>query len=136
MPALKSLCSESPYVDRLCLPADADFLAFKEQLEKGPEPLPSAEAQLEKQEAEARERQAAGEHGLRTVAECLVCSQWSAGTTCLGAGNLSKAKATVGAGVLTGRQPQADMKDTRSKSPVMQQPSWKGSRQRHWIGRL
>ena len=57
------------------LPADADFLAFKEQLERGPEPLPSAEAQLEKQEAEARERQAAGEHdGSRGAVQAKLCS--------------------------------------------------------------
>ena len=60
---LMSLGSDPPCADWSMVPADADFLAFKEQLEKGPEPLPSAEAQLEKQEAEARERQAAGEHG-------------------------------------------------------------------------
>ena len=58
------------------LPADADFLAFKEQLERGPEPLPSAEAQLEKQEAKARERQAAGKHdGSRGAVQAKLCSR-------------------------------------------------------------
>eukprot|EP00891_Asterochloris_glomerata_P007291 jgi/Astpho2/7291/fgenesh1_pg.00113_%23_93_t len=51
------------------LDKDADFLAFKEQLEKGPEPLPSAEAQLERQEAEARERQAAAAQVKKQKAE-------------------------------------------------------------------
>lgn len=80
------------------LPADADFLAFKEQLEKGPEPLPSAEAQLERQEAEARERQAAGEHqGSRgCCVSQILQTPWEWYSR------------------LTGRQPQADMRDSKT----------------------
>lgn len=98
------------------LPADADFLAFKEQLEKGPEPLPSAEAQLERQEAEARERQAAGEHDgsrescVSQIVQAAGEHQGSRG--CCVSQILQTAREWYSR--LTGRQPQADMRDSKT----------------------